>query len=72
MDNKELDEIKEDKTTERYQVKAATHCGPRDHYFKYISGTEAECNKCHTVGFPISPGTVVRDGHIYIEEQLVI
>lgn len=41
------------------------------HHFEYISGTEAMCTKC-PLGYFLTPGSVVKDGHIYIEETLVI
>lgn len=43
----------------------------REHEFTYVSGNEIECMKC-PVGFITSPGTTVKDGHVYIYETLVI
>lgn len=42
-----------------------------DHYFVYKSGTEVTCKKC-PMGYPIGPGTNVRDGHLYVHGEFVI
>lgn len=41
------------------------------HYFVRTSGTECECQKCH-VGFYLAKNYVVKDGHLYFENKLVI
>jgi hypothetical protein len=43
----------------------------REHNFVYKSATEVKCTKC-PLGYPITPGTEARDGHIYIHGQLLI
>lgn len=42
-----------------------------DHYFKFKSGVEVYCTKC-PIGYPIGPGTEIKNGHITIHGQLVI
>lgn len=70
-EKKNLDNLAEDKTTERFTVKPSVNCAKNEHYFEYISGTEVQCTKC-PMGYPIGPGTEVRDGHIYIHGTRVI
>lgn len=41
------------------------------HHFEYISGTEAMCTKC-PLGYVLTPGSVVKDGRIYIDNDLLI
>lgn len=43
----------------------------KDHHFVYQTGTEVRCTKC-PIGYPISPGTECRNGHLYIHGELVI
>lgn len=42
-----------------------------EHNFIYTSGTEVECTKC-PLGYVVGADTEIKDGHIYIEETLVI
>ena len=43
----------------------------RDHYFMYKSGTEIQCTKC-PIGYPISQGTEIKHGHVYIHGEKVL
>ena len=42
-----------------------------EHYFEYISGTEVMCTKC-PLGYGVTAGMEVKDGHIYIGEKLLV
>lgn len=42
-----------------------------EHTFTQVEGMQAECQKCG-VGFNLTPGMDVRNGHIYNEQGLVI
>jgi hypothetical protein len=42
-----------------------------DHYFKRVSGTQAECRKCR-IGYFLTPEFEIKKGHIYTGEELVI
>lgn len=42
-----------------------------EHTFVYKSATEAACTKC-PLGYPITPGTEVKNGHIYAHGELLI
>lgn len=41
------------------------------HHFVRLKGNEIECTKCR-IGFFVNPGDVLRDGHLYKENKLVI
>ena len=41
------------------------------HKFAFNAGNEVECNKCH-IGFFLSEGMDLKDGHIYSGKKLVI
>ncbi len=43
----------------------------QEHYFEYVNGTEVMCTKC-PLGYGVTPDTEVKDGHIYLEGNLVI
>jgi hypothetical protein len=62
-------DIKEEPTDQLLKI------GPniigREHNFMYISGTEVMCRKC-PLGYVVGPGTELRGGHIYLEDELVI
>lgn len=45
-------------------------CGGK-HIYKQLSTREAECVECR-IGFVLTPGMVVRDGHIYMLDELVL
>lgn len=42
-----------------------------EHTFRHNGAMQAECDRCG-VGFTLSPGMEVRNGHIYNEQGLVI
>ncbi len=42
-----------------------------EHYFEYVNGTEVMCTKC-PLGYGVTPDTEVKDGHIFLEGNLVI
>ena len=68
-------EVKEDEKElidELIHVRPSQHCAKGDHYFDYVSGTEALCQKCRTVGYPIGAGTEVKNGHIFIHGEMVL
>lgn len=46
-------------------------CDKDKHEFTLVSSIEAACQKC-PLSYPISVGTTVQDGHIYIHGQFVI
>jgi len=77
------EEVKEDKPVEgkvvdpnapdnqMHKVKPPSTCAKGEHYFVHKDGREVECSKCHA-GYYISPGTDIREGHIYIQGVLAI
>lgn len=42
-----------------------------EHEFKHQTALEVECVKCR-MGFVLSPGMVLRDKHIYFEDQFIV
>lgn len=42
-----------------------------EHSFEYITGTEVMCTKC-PLGYVVGPNVEIRDGHIYIEDKLLV
>lgn len=42
-----------------------------EHYFVRTKGVEVECHKCR-VGYFLSPEFLVKNGHIYQENNLVV
>lgn len=46
-------------------------CGKDNHFFTYISSMEVKCKKC-PVGYPVSVNTQLVDGHLYIDDLLLI
>lgn len=42
-----------------------------EHEFKHQTALEVECTKCR-VGYVLSPGMVLKQGHVYLEELLVV
>lgn len=42
-----------------------------EHYFEYVNGVEVQCTKC-PLGYGVTSDTEVKDGHIYLEGNLVI
>lgn len=65
------EEVREEGENETLKLGSNLVCGRGDHYFEYKTGLQAECNKC-PLGYPIGPDINIREGHIYIEEQLII
>lgn len=64
-------ENQEKEKTNDQVVKVGPNIIGKEHHFKYISGTEAMCTKC-PLGYGVSPGTSIKEGHIYINNELVI
>lgn len=65
---------KQESEGETLKVQPSLSCDKGLHFFIYEQtpvGIGAKCTKC-PVGFPISPGTVIREGHIYLEGNLVV
>ena len=46
-------------------------CEKNNHVFKYVTALEVECMKC-PVGYPLGPGSQLKDGHIYLHGEFVI
>ena len=65
------EEIKRADEGELIQPKPSITCLKENHYFTQITGTEVECRVCH-IGYMISPGMEIKDGHIYVHGMLVI
>lgn len=65
------EEIKKADEGELIQVKPSATCTKGNHVFVQVSGTEAECPRCH-VGYGLGVGAEVKDGHIYIQGELVL
>lgn len=42
-----------------------------EHEFKHQTALEVECTKCRA-GYVLSPGMVLRDGHIYKEGLFIV
>lgn len=57
------------------QIDQLVKLGPNlitgEHNFTHISGIEVQCTKC-PLGYVVGPETEIKEGHIYIEEKLVI
>lgn len=56
--------------TERVTLKPDVVCQKGGHVFLSRSATEVKCQKC-PVGYILTPGSEIRDGHIYLENQLL-
>lgn len=52
-------------------ISPSVTCTKGNHNFVQVSGTEAECPRCH-VGYGLGAGAEVKEGHIYIHGELVI
>ena len=46
-------------------------CAKENHYFIYKSGIEVICKTC-PIGYSISPGTEIKNGHLYIHGEFVL
>lgn len=62
------DEYWEHSEVDSVQLRGQKKC---EHEFKHQTALEVECVKCR-VGFVLSPGFVLRGGHIYDREMFVI
>jgi hypothetical protein len=63
---------KEEKDEPKYEVHIPKESIIKgEHEFDYISGTEVMCKKC-PLGYVLTPGSQVKDGHIYIENKLLV
>lgn len=71
MTKTKLDPLPDDDTTEDLQLGDPLTCNRDDHFFVQRSGTACECNKCH-MGFVLSVGCYVDEGHIKSNEGMVI
>lgn len=58
-------------TMERHTVKDSVTCARDTHMFVMVSGTEAECTKCH-IGFVLGPGVTLNEGHLYLSGELMV
>jgi hypothetical protein len=56
---------------ELIRVKDPLTCIKGRHEFAYASALEAKCKKC-PVGYILPEGSEIKDGHIYIKDELVI
>lgn len=52
-------------------VKLGSNLITGEHNFTYISGREVQCAKC-PLGYVVGADTEIRDGHIYIGEELLV
>lgn len=68
---KKLDDLPKDKTTVLHTLYQAVTCSFKEHMFEMTDGTTVECRKCHS-GFYLTPGSEVKEGHIYMHGELVI
>ncbi len=67
-----MGEEKEDKLApkvEMHTLKPNVICN--DHEFVYKTGNEVMCKNC-PLGYQMGWGAILKDGHIYIGEQLLI
>jgi len=62
---------KQEDGSELVRLKPSLNCKNNEHFFYRIGSQEAWCNKC-PVGYPLSFGTEIREGHIYINDEFVI
>lgn len=69
-EKKELDPLPDDTSTTYHKLEKRITCTLKEHDFEMIGGV-AECKKCHA-GFNLGGGAWVQDGHIYINQELVI
>lgn len=46
-------------------------CVKGDHEFKYVTALEVECMKC-PIGYPLGPGSELKNGHIYRHGEKII
>ena len=58
-------------TIEKHNLGESVTCERDKHFFISVSGTEAECRKCH-IGFVLPVGGEAREGHIYLQGEFVI
>lgn len=61
---------KDEPSDQLFHIGANLICQNR-HYFVYKSGIEVMCTKC-PLGYPILPGTEIKNGHLYIHGEFVI
>lgn len=52
-------------------VKLGPNIIGKEHDFEYVSGTEVMCKKC-PLGYVVGPSASIKDGHIYIGNELVV
>ena len=62
---------KEEKKEELLKLGPNLTCEKGSHEFKYRTGSEVECLKC-PIGYPLGPGAILKDGHIYIHGEFAI
>lgn len=65
------DEFWKDAETETLPEKPSRMCAKGQHVFRHTKGLEVKCIKCPT-GYILAPGWEVRDGHIVINNEVVI
>ena len=68
---KELDPLPDDGTTQKFVLGEDKVCKRGDHAFKYVTATEVECIKC-PVGYRLPVEAVLKNDHIYIDNQLLV
>ena len=63
--------VKKEEKEELLKLGPNLMCSKGDHEFKYKTGTEIECMKC-PIGYPLGPGSVLKNGHVYLHGEFVI
>jgi len=69
MDKKEQPKEAQEIESEMITLKPSVAC--EEHEFAHVSGLEVKCKNC-PVGYQLGAGAILKDGHIYIGEQLLI
>lgn len=64
------EEIEKELEGEQIKIQPSRMC-QGGHHFRYSKGLEVKCEKC-PVGYILPIGGALKDGHVYINEELVI
>lgn len=56
---------------EQVKVKPEPINQPCEHYFRLVSGREAQCQNCNW-GLFLGAGDEIRDGHLYVNDERIV
>lgn len=68
---KVIEELPNDDTTVEHKLGPEKICPKGQHFFRYVRSDSAECKYC-PMGFYMTPGSDIIDGHVYINGELLI